>query len=84
MRIEDPMFSSVLFGAYFGILVWGDSICETSGSARSFHAETDHCDLAKECAMSFQAYLENVKAKTGKRRGLCQTGREESSRQAWR
>jgi len=23
VRIEDPMFSSVLFGAYFGILVWG-------------------------------------------------------------
>jgi hypothetical protein len=23
LRIEDPMFSSVLFGAYFGILVWG-------------------------------------------------------------
>jgi hypothetical protein len=22
-RIEDPMFSSVLFGLYFGILVWG-------------------------------------------------------------
>ena len=23
VRIEDPMFSSVLFGLYFGILVWG-------------------------------------------------------------
>lgn len=23
VRIEDPMFSSVLFGVYFGILVWG-------------------------------------------------------------
>jgi hypothetical protein len=23
VRIEDPMLSSVLFGAYFGILVWG-------------------------------------------------------------
>jgi hypothetical protein len=23
VRIEDPLFSSVLFGAYFGILVWG-------------------------------------------------------------
>jgi hypothetical protein len=23
MRIEDPIFSSVLFGAYFGVLVWG-------------------------------------------------------------
>lgn len=23
VRIEDPMFSSVLFGGYFGILVWG-------------------------------------------------------------
>jgi hypothetical protein len=23
VRIEDPMFSSVLFGAYFAILVWG-------------------------------------------------------------
>jgi hypothetical protein len=23
VRIEDPMFGSVLFGAYFGILVWG-------------------------------------------------------------
>jgi hypothetical protein len=23
MRIEDPLFSSVLFGLYFGILVWG-------------------------------------------------------------
>ena len=22
VRIEDPMFSSVLFGVYFGILVW--------------------------------------------------------------
>jgi hypothetical protein len=22
-RIEDPMFSSVLFGVYFGILIWG-------------------------------------------------------------
>jgi hypothetical protein len=22
-RIEDPMFSSILFGLYFGILVWG-------------------------------------------------------------
>ena len=22
-RIEDPMFSSVLFGLYFGLLVWG-------------------------------------------------------------
>jgi hypothetical protein len=23
VRIEDPLFSSVLFGVYFGILVWG-------------------------------------------------------------
>ena len=23
VRIEDPMFSSVLFGVYFGVLVWG-------------------------------------------------------------
>ncbi|HEY3887294.1 MAG TPA: DoxX family protein [Caulobacteraceae bacterium] len=23
VRIEDPLFSSVLFGAYFGVLVWG-------------------------------------------------------------
>jgi hypothetical protein len=23
VRIEDPLFSSVLFGLYFGILVWG-------------------------------------------------------------
>ena len=23
VRIEDPMFSSVLFGLYFGLLVWG-------------------------------------------------------------
>lgn len=23
VRIEDPLFSSVLFGAYFGLLVWG-------------------------------------------------------------
>lgn len=23
VRIEDPMFSSVLFGVYFGILIWG-------------------------------------------------------------
>jgi DoxX-like family len=23
VRIEDPMFSSVLFGVYFGLLVWG-------------------------------------------------------------
>jgi hypothetical protein len=23
VRIEDPMFSSVLFGLYFGVLVWG-------------------------------------------------------------
>lgn len=23
LRIEDPLFGSVLFGAYFGILVWG-------------------------------------------------------------
>ena len=23
MRIEDPIFSSVLFGVYFGLLVWG-------------------------------------------------------------
>jgi hypothetical protein len=23
LRIEDPLFSSVLFGIYFGILVWG-------------------------------------------------------------
>jgi hypothetical protein len=23
MRIDDPLFSSVLFGVYFGILVWG-------------------------------------------------------------
>ena len=23
VRIEDPIFSSVLFGVYFGILVWG-------------------------------------------------------------
>ena len=23
VRIEDPIFSSVLFGAYFGVLVWG-------------------------------------------------------------
>jgi formate-dependent nitrite reductase membrane component NrfD len=23
VRIEDPLFSSVLFGVYFGVLVWG-------------------------------------------------------------
>jgi len=23
MRIDDPLFSSVLFGVYFGVLVWG-------------------------------------------------------------
>jgi hypothetical protein len=23
VRIEDPLFSSILFGVYFGILVWG-------------------------------------------------------------
>ncbi len=23
VRIEDPLFSSVLFGAYFGVLIWG-------------------------------------------------------------
>jgi hypothetical protein len=23
LRIEDPLFSSVLFGVYFGVLVWG-------------------------------------------------------------
>jgi hypothetical protein len=23
LRIEDPLFSSVLFGVYFGILIWG-------------------------------------------------------------
>jgi len=23
VRIEDPMFSSVLFGVYFGVLIWG-------------------------------------------------------------
>ena len=23
LRIEDPLFSSILFGVYFGILVWG-------------------------------------------------------------
>jgi hypothetical protein len=23
VRVEDPLFSSVLFGVYFGILVWG-------------------------------------------------------------
>ena len=23
VRIEDPLFSSVLFGVYFGLLVWG-------------------------------------------------------------
>ncbi len=23
VRVEDPLFSSVLFGAYFGVLVWG-------------------------------------------------------------
>lgn len=23
VRIEDPMFSSVLFGVYFGLLIWG-------------------------------------------------------------
>ncbi|MGH7025480.1 MAG: DoxX family protein [Caulobacteraceae bacterium] len=23
VRVDDPLFSSVLFGVYFGILVWG-------------------------------------------------------------
>ncbi len=23
VRIEDPLFSSILFGVYFGVLVWG-------------------------------------------------------------
>ncbi|HEY1559346.1 MAG TPA: DoxX family protein [Caulobacteraceae bacterium] len=31
VRIEDPMFSSVLFGVYFGLLVWGGLFLRDSG-----------------------------------------------------
>jgi hypothetical protein len=31
VRIEDPMFSSVLFGVYFGLLVWGGLFLRDKG-----------------------------------------------------
>jgi hypothetical protein len=31
VRIEDPMFGSVLFGVYFGLLVWGGLFLRDSG-----------------------------------------------------
>jgi hypothetical protein len=31
VRIEDPMFSSVLFGLYFGLLVWGGLFLRDDG-----------------------------------------------------
>ncbi|HEX3407273.1 MAG TPA: DoxX family protein [Caulobacteraceae bacterium] len=31
VRIEDPMFSSVLFGVYFGLLIWGGLFLRDSG-----------------------------------------------------
>jgi hypothetical protein len=31
VRIEDPLFSSILFGIYFGILVWGGLYLRNEG-----------------------------------------------------
>jgi hypothetical protein len=42
LRVGDPLFSHVLFGAYLGLMVWAASVCATAGCARSFRCcETD-------------------------------------------
>jgi hypothetical protein len=37
VRIEDPLFSSILFGVYFGVLAGADFICGMTVSALSSH-----------------------------------------------
>ena len=34
IRIEDPLFSSVLFGVYFGLSAWGDLYLRDAGIRR--------------------------------------------------